>query len=76
MVSVMAAAAFSICSMRSSVTLFSGMIFGLLSTSLRLPFSLYTSPAGGQGASRTRFIRVQLTLSLPRAYLEHTSSLP
>ena len=30
--------------MRSSVTYFRGMIFGLLSTSLSAPFSEYTSP--------------------------------
>ena len=46
-VSVICAACLSISSMRSSVTDLRGMILGLLSTSLKLPFSLYTNPALG-----------------------------
>ena len=47
------AAADSICSSFSSVIDLIGRIFGLHSTSLRLPFSEYTNPALGRHSCKT-----------------------
>eukprot|EP00964_Phaeocystis_antarctica_P091734 scaffold58881_cov53-Phaeocystis_antarctica.AAC.2 len=50
------AAAASICSSFSSVIDLIGRIFGLHSTSLRLPFSEYTSPALGRHSCKTGLV--------------------